>query len=137
MVSIKFCDLRNFCWICNAKQHDFMSTWVNRAISLTYVSPVLHFIQKSFIWFAVQVKWLASLWNATLAWNGLIKVLYLYYNSIWNDFFSFTTFRKQRENFIRLFYQIFRSLLFNSLPHIFSFISLSGIALVIIYSLEF
>ena len=39
---------------------------------LTHFSLVLHFIWKSVIWFLVQIKWLGSIWNATLSWNGLI-----------------------------------------------------------------
>ena len=41
-------------------------------ISLTYFTPVLHFIWKPVTWFAEQIKWLVSIWNATLSWHGLI-----------------------------------------------------------------
>ena len=39
--------------------------------TLTYFSSVLHFIQKSLIWFVLKIKWLVSIWNVTLSWNGL------------------------------------------------------------------
>ena len=32
---------------------------------------MLYFIQKRVIWFAVQIKCLFSIWNATFGWNGL------------------------------------------------------------------
>ena len=37
----------------------------------TYFSPVLHFIHKPVTWFALQIKLLVSIWNATLVWNLL------------------------------------------------------------------
>ena len=37
----------------------------------THFSPALHFILKPIIWFAVQIKWLFSIWKAALGWNGL------------------------------------------------------------------
>ena len=40
---------------------------------LSRFSPVLHFISKPVIWFAVKIKWLVSIWNATLGWNNHIK----------------------------------------------------------------
>ena len=36
-----------------------------------HFNPMLHFIQKPVIWFSLQIKWLVSIWNATLGWNGL------------------------------------------------------------------
>ena len=42
-----------------------------KIINLTHFSLVLHLISKQVIWFAVQIKWLVSIWNATLGWNGL------------------------------------------------------------------
>ena len=36
-----------------------------------YFNPVLHFIQKSVIYFALQNKWPTFIWNAKLGWNGL------------------------------------------------------------------
>ena len=32
---------------------------------------MLDFIEKPVTWFTVQIKWLVSIWNATLDWNGL------------------------------------------------------------------
>ena len=37
---------------------------------VTRFSPLLHFIMKPVIWFAQQIKWLVSIWNATLGWDG-------------------------------------------------------------------
>ena len=37
---------------------------------LTHFSQVLHFTQKLFIYFALQNRWLVSIWNATTDWNG-------------------------------------------------------------------
>ena len=39
--------------------------------SLTDFWPVLHFIQKPAIWFEVEMKYLVSIWNTPLSWNGL------------------------------------------------------------------
>ena len=39
-------------------------------IILTHFSLVLHSIQKPVVWFTVQSKWLVSIWNTTLGWNG-------------------------------------------------------------------
>ena len=39
---------------------------------LTYSDSVFDFISKPVIWFAVQIKWLVSIWNLTLVENGLI-----------------------------------------------------------------
>ena len=36
-------------------------------------SPVLRFVWKPVICFALQKKWLVSIWNATLGWNELIR----------------------------------------------------------------
>ena len=38
----------------------------------THFSQALHFIQKPFVCFSEQNKWLVSVWNATMGWNGLI-----------------------------------------------------------------
>ena len=43
---------------------------------LTHFSPVLHFIKKPVIWFALQIKWLVSIWHTVLGWNGLKRVVY-------------------------------------------------------------
>ena len=37
---------------------------------LTYFSPKSHFVRKPVISFILQIKWLVSVWNATLGWNG-------------------------------------------------------------------
>ena len=42
---------------------------------LTRFTPVLHFIQKPVIWFALKIEWLVSIWNATLGWNGLRSLI--------------------------------------------------------------
>ena len=44
-----------------------------KSMCLTPLSPQLHFMQKPVIWFAGQIKWPVSIWNATLGWNGLIS----------------------------------------------------------------
>ena len=41
------------------------------SVSFTNFSPVSDSIQKSIIWFAVQIKWLVFIWNAPLNWNGV------------------------------------------------------------------
>ena len=40
-------------------------------MTLSNFSPVLRFIEKPVIFFALQIKWLVSIWNATLGWNEL------------------------------------------------------------------
>ena len=42
-----------------------------RKMSLSHFSPVFHFIKKPVIWFALKIKWLVFIWNATLGWNRL------------------------------------------------------------------
>ena len=42
-------------------------------IIFIHFSPALHFIQKPVISFAMQIKWLVSIWNARMGWNGLIE----------------------------------------------------------------
>ena len=42
-----------------------------RAQWLIHVSPLLNFIQEPVTWFAGQIKWPVSIWNATLDWNEL------------------------------------------------------------------
>ena len=55
---------------------------------LTHISPVLHFIEIQVIGFTVQIKWLVSIWNATLSWNGLIHT----YNRKKMPFYDFIKF---------------------------------------------
>ena len=45
-------------------------------------NPVLHFIWKPVICFALNNKWMASIWNATLDWNFYIR-FYHYCHSIY------------------------------------------------------
>ena len=40
--------------------------------TLTHFKPALHFIKKPDNWFAMEIKWLVSIWNATLSWNELM-----------------------------------------------------------------
>lgn len=44
---------------------------IKKMFSLTHFSPMFRFIQKPVIWFEMQIKWLISLWNKTMGWNGL------------------------------------------------------------------
>ena len=44
---------------------------------LTHFSSLLYFILKPVIWFWEQIKWLVSIWNATLGWNWLKSILLL------------------------------------------------------------
>ena len=55
--------------ICSANQ--LPGFYMIKISTLTYFSPLLLFIYKPVIWFARQIKWLVSIWNATLDWNGL------------------------------------------------------------------
>ena len=50
----------------NLRIHLYMLTYY---ISLTHLSPVMHFIYKPVMWILLQIKWLVSIWNATLGWN--------------------------------------------------------------------
>ena len=45
----------------------------NQTNRLTHFSQVFSFILKPVIWFALQIKWLVSIWNATLDWKELIN----------------------------------------------------------------
>ena len=58
-----------------AKMHESKPVFLmeGRALSfmLSLISPMLRFIQKSVIWFALQNLWQVSTWNTTLDWNGL------------------------------------------------------------------
>ena len=46
-------------------------TYFSKGVSLlTYFTPALHFMLKPGTWFALQNKWLVSIWNATLGCNG-------------------------------------------------------------------
>ena len=47
---------------------------------LTRFSPMLHFIQKPPTCFAFQNKWLVSIWNASLGWNGFDKLSEIFPN---------------------------------------------------------
>ena len=49
----------------------FLITFFFRSLK-THFSSVLHVTQKPVIWFGLQIKWLVSIWNATLDWTGLI-----------------------------------------------------------------
>ena len=51
--------------------------WESR-LKLTYFSPVLHFISKPVIWLGLQIKWLVSIWNATMGWKELRRALATY-----------------------------------------------------------
>ena len=42
-------------------------------VGCTHLSPVLYFISKPVILFALQIEWLGFIWNATLGWNVLNK----------------------------------------------------------------
>ena len=72
-----FVGIRNFSYKNNlifpesaySKKYSIPSHNIN--INLIDFSPALHFILKPVIWFAMQIKWLVSIWNATLGWNGL------------------------------------------------------------------
>ena len=44
------------------------------ASALNQFSPVLYFIKKPVTSFTLQIKWLVSVWNTALAWNGLISL---------------------------------------------------------------
>ena len=44
-------------------------------LGLKSFRPVLHFILKPVIWYAQQIKWLVSIWNATRNWYVLITTL--------------------------------------------------------------
>ena len=52
------------------------------ANGLTHFSPVLRFIQKPVIWFALQIKWLVAIWNAVLGRNRLRTLI------IWDKVFK-------------------------------------------------
>ena len=45
---------------------------------VNHFSPVWHFTWKPVIWFVVQIKLLFSMWNATLAWNGLSTMTFFF-----------------------------------------------------------
>ena len=72
-----FVGIRNFSYKNNlifpesaySKKYSIPSHNIN--INLIDFSPALHFILKPVIWFAMQIKWLVSIWNAMLDWNGL------------------------------------------------------------------
>ena len=52
--------------------------WLTIAhVWLTSFSPVLRFIQKPVTWYAEENKWLVSIWNVTLGWNGLTPFITL------------------------------------------------------------
>ena len=42
-------------------------------VGCTHLSPVLYFISKPVILFALQIEWLGFIWNATFGWNVLNK----------------------------------------------------------------
>ena len=44
-----------------------ISFWI--ILLVKHFSPVLYFIYKPVIWFALQIKWQVSIWSATLGWN--------------------------------------------------------------------
>ena len=49
-----------------------LSDWIMFLILiLTHWNPALHFIWKPVIWFVMKIKWLVSIWIATLGWNEL------------------------------------------------------------------
>ena len=58
----KTSDIISSLWICNI---------ANKTKTWTYFSPVLFFIFKPVLSFPVQIKWLVSIRNAILGWNGL------------------------------------------------------------------
>ena len=41
---------------------------------LTHFSPKLHSIKKPAITLVLQIKWLVSIWNATLSWNRMLSL---------------------------------------------------------------
>ena len=47
--------------------------------ALINFSLVLHFICKPVICFAKQIKWLVSIWNATLGWNGMTYIVPIFH----------------------------------------------------------
>ena len=53
------------------KMYDAVSPLHVFAKMLSYLSLMLCFIEKPVIWFILQIKWLVSIWNAILGWNGL------------------------------------------------------------------
>ena len=58
----KTSDIISSLWICNI---------ANKTKTWTYFSPVLFFIFKPVLSFPVQIKWLVSIRNSILGWNGL------------------------------------------------------------------
>ena len=53
----------------------FSCLWTNVNMlsqCLIHFSPVLQSIWKPVVWHALQIKWLVSIWNALLGWNGLM-----------------------------------------------------------------
>ena len=47
---------------------------LSKILDLTHWSSLWHFILKLLIGLAKQIKWLVSIWNATLGWNGLLRL---------------------------------------------------------------
>ena len=74
-------------------QYDFfsaLSLWcrlqTRQKIIWTHFSPVLRFLHKPVICFALQNKWLVSTWNVILGWNGLthlFPILHFYLPWLW------------------------------------------------------
>ena len=71
---------------------------------LTNFSPALHFIWKPFIWFPVQIKWLVSIWIATLSWNGLISNYrtYVMRCAIWYHLYNLKNMKNTHRGVLRL-----------------------------------
>ena len=42
-----------------------------RCFFLTHSGQVLYIIQKPVLWFAIEIRWVVSMWNETLGWNEL------------------------------------------------------------------
>ena len=55
---------------------NWLALFINmiRTLTLTHISPVLYSLSKPVICVAWQIKWLVSLWNATLGWKGLYRL---------------------------------------------------------------